>query len=967
MAFFDHLRQRLNQLVDDHIAVPDAIREDLERGKAALEAGDLHDAVARLRRATKAVPEHATAWFLLGLSQLRLDRGKEAAASLEQAHELRGQDGAILVALAEALGVAGAPERAVDAYKRALRAPAAEKLLDQIYGGLGGIYLQRGQNELAVRELRKAVAVEGGQDLRLLGLLGIAHQRIGELDLARESLSRAAAAVPAEREVVLSLAEVLLDLGQAEEARLAAVRLVQEYEQDPAARCTLARCLLAVGQPGPARQELLRALEHAPGSGEAHRLLAQVCLASHDPATALSHLRTALDQLTDGDPEALVVLRQILELELELDEPSPELERDAERLIAATPEHPLGAAAAAVALARSDPPQACALARRSLELAETYAGRLALGQCLAADDKLEQAAAALRTAVRIAPQQQRARAALAHTLEAQAALDAPPSSFYSLLDRVHGLFVAQAQLGDLSAEVAQIKAVFDRPLLITVMGEFNSGKSTFVNALIGEEIAPMGVTPTTATINVLKYGQQRAARILWRDDRDQELPWEEVGSFLRALDNDQARQIKLVELMYPAEELLRVNVVDTPGLNSMIDAHEQTAREYMSQADAVIWLFSADQAGKQTEQQALELLRQFKLKTVGVLNKIDRLSPEELEQVQRHLRDEFSDLVEAVIPVSARRALAALVAGGAEALEQSRFPELRGYLEQQLFARSRKIKRAAARRRLDEVLARGQQRATLSLEQADAIFDGLDALPAWIEQRLAPEAVQAERQRVEQGFAQVYQQGAQEVLDFVRPRRWALGDHRAAPADRDFLLDLLLEGLGALCERSFARISSDLVGVGEELRRRLAAMVTDTSLAVRLEPWLGSVEPLIQERTGLLEQQVYTRFTAFTRGYLRGGRVDRFFTRELPHLKLEVEPILQALTADPIDLDAELLDPLTRWHAEAGSVLIEQLWRVRQEVELQRQEQDLLLLGPLLHYQRAARDTAGEETAGEDA
>ena len=46
------------------------------------------------------------------------------------------------------------------------------------------------------------------------------------------------------------------------------------------------------------------------------------------------------------------------------------------------------------------------------------------------------------------------------------------------------------------------------------MGEFNAGKSSFVNALAGAEVAPTGVTPTTATVNVLRYGAEPAARVV---------------------------------------------------------------------------------------------------------------------------------------------------------------------------------------------------------------------------------------------------------------------------------------------------------------------------------------------------------------------------------------------------------------------------------------------------------------------
>src|SRR5690606_11828112 len=56
-----------------------------------------------------------------------------------------------------------------------------------------------------------------------------------------------------------------------------------------------------------------------------------------------------------------------------------------------------------------------------------------------------------------------------------------------------------------------------RPLTSAIMGEFSAGKSTFVNALRGEAVAPMGVLPTTNTINVFRRGTGRGARVHYRD------------------------------------------------------------------------------------------------------------------------------------------------------------------------------------------------------------------------------------------------------------------------------------------------------------------------------------------------------------------------------------------------------------------------------------------------------------------
>ncbi len=986
MGILERLSQRIKDVVDD-LAGPEELREQLQRGTRALDAGAYREAERELGELVTKDAASARGWHLLGLAQLRSGQPAAAVASLERARALRPEEFAVLVALAEAQRGAGQDAAAAQSYKQALQVRVDESLLDQVFAGLGELHLAHGDYDHAVRELRKAAAVARGEDLRLIGRLGIAQYRAGDLALAQASLARGASAVPLDPEVGLLLSRVLLDLGRAEEARLAAVRLLQEVgageregrggPRAAAARCALARALLELRQPAQARDELLRALGDDPRCGEAHLLLGRVHAGAGDPLSAIRHLRSA-EGLGEGSRE---LLGELLELELEF-ERAPELGADADRLLERSPEDPLGLAARAIALlatAPGDPSglsgaptptgpdearraEAQALLARSLGERETFAGRLGRGLLHLGAAAHAEAAVDLAAALRLRPGSRRAEALLARAHRGLARLDQLPgdgADLYPVIRRAHELFLGEPTLTGLAGEVARIKEIFDRPLLVTVMGEFNSGKSTFVNALIGERVAPMGVVPTTATINVLKYGARRAARVIWRDDREQVLEWSEVEAFLTGLDRGRAREIRLVELLFPSEELLRVNVVDTPGLNSMIDEHEETAREYMAEADAVIWLFSAHQAGKQTEEQALEVIGQHRLKTIGVLNKIERLTPEELAQIEGHLRAAFGELTEAIVPVSARQALEALLEGSQEALTASRFPALRALLEERLFARGRAIKREAAQRRLAGVLQQASTQARAALEQVDRAAAALDDLAREVEALLPASAMEDERRALQLALQAVYRRGAEEVLDFVRPRRWALGEHRASSADRDFLIELLQSGLRGMTEASRERMTALLERAARRLEERLAEAPPTLP---RLPP--GSLGQLVEERLALLEEQVYTRYTAFARGYLLGGRVDHFFSYRLPRIDLALEPIYEALSLDAVDLERELLTPLGAWYEGAAAALARQLRALRQERRLQRLELEHRVVAPLRHLEQLRPAPAGGEPPG---
>ncbi|MCK5797120.1 MAG: dynamin family protein, partial [Deltaproteobacteria bacterium] len=583
----------------------------------------------------------------------------------------------------------------------------------------------------------------------------------------------------------------------------------------------------------------------------------------------------------------------------------------------------------------------------------TFEGRLALAILFEDQDQPEAAMTALRSALRLRPDSAVARGHLRVAFRRRLDLEstADDATLYPTFARVEKLLAAHPATATLAPSVARIRQDLDRPLLVAVMGEFNTGKSTFVNALIGEEIAPMGITPTTATINILKYGEARAARVVWNDDREELLPWEEVGSFLRTLDNTQARKIRVVELLEPAEALLRVNVVDTPGLNSIVEDHEQTAREFLDEADAVIWLFAADQAGKETEEIALEMLERQHLKTVGVINKIDRLTADELTHVVAHLQKTLGDYVEAMLPVSAKHALAARRAKDDAALDESQFPILRSFLDERIFSRSRHLKRQAARRRLRELAGEGRDQIVRLLDAHTQRSAHLDALRETLTATWrGAEHLDAERRALQDAFSDVFRRGAEEVLDFVRPRRWRLGSHQVDPADRDFLLELLTDGLRQLADDSRDRVLAILAERGAQV---LGGLSRDDERGASA----SLVERVLADQRALLAQQVYERFFAFARGFLSGGRIDDFVSRRLPDLDLDLDAIFSELSAHTPTFASELIDPLRAWDATCLGAVGGAIDEIRREATLLELELEATGRDPLA---RLERELAGE-------
>jgi len=605
-------------------------------------------------------------------------------------------------------------------------------------------------------------------------------------------------------------------------------------------------------------------------------------------------------------------------------------------LLADAPEHPDALAATARAAAEGgELDRAQWLVERALAGGDSLEARLAAADVALKRGQPAGAATALRRAAQLAPEDPRPRARLAEVYRESTptAPSAPAHELYALLSQAHRLFSRTRELAELSPEAGRLVEVLDRPLLVTVMGEFNSGKSTFVNALIGEEVAPMGITPTTATINVLKYGAERKGRVVYHDDEVREVAWADVPKLLKGLDAAEAKRIRVVEVLYPLETLQRVNVVDTPGLNSIHPEHEETARKFIAEADAVLWLFTVDQAAKATEGEALGKIKAAGKKILGVINKIDRCTPEELARIIEHVQDALGEHLETVVPFAARQALQARKASDDALLAASNYPALASALEERFFSRARAIKREAATTRLRQLLAQARAvgHALLERRALEPIATADSNLRA---ERLAFERdfIVAERRRLNEAADAVYAACAREVLDFVRPRRWPFGSNEAAPADRDFLIQLLDERLGALLDASRARAEAEV--------ERANALVRAVDPDARFEAELS-----------LLAEQVFGRFRAFARGYLRGGRVDDFFTRVLPKLELNEAAIQRALERDAPWSDdvaeAELRAPLRRWAERFYGGLLSRLQRLRTAVELDRLEIEERLIAPV--------------------
>ena len=279
-----------------------------------------------------------------------------------------------------------------------------------------------------------------------------------------------------------------------------------------------------------------------------------------------------------------------------------------------------------------------------------------------------------------------------------------------------------------------------RPLTIAIMGEFSSGKSTFINALLGEAVAPMGVLPTTSTINLFRRGPSGSARVHYRDGSIATVARDEVHAFLQNLDDMEASRIRHMEIERTGLRLGDAAVVDTPGLNALDTFHERVTREFVDEADAIIWIFSATRGGAASEGSALKSLRADGRQVLGVLNKVDTLDDDERAELVAYLHEQFGDLLLDVLPVCASAALE-LRTGAAEGeAGPDPFKIVEESLERHFFERARELKRSLTARRLTDAMTHAREVVIATAAALDAKADtaavGDASDPAQLEFRL---------------------------------------------------------------------------------------------------------------------------------------------------------------------------------------------------------------------------------------
>jgi len=204
--------------------------------------------------------------------------------------------------------------------------------------------------------------------------------------------------------------------------------------------------------------------------------------------------------------------------------------------------------------------------------------------------------------------------------------------------------------------LAGVETAVDEMFLLVIVGEYNAGKSTLINALLGEPALEVGDLPTTREVHLLRHG--------------------EVRSSVQA-------EPGLLHHSLPADLLRDLCIVDTPGTNSMQRREQELAEHFVPRADLVLFLTTLLRPYTASEHDFLTYIRDWGKKILFVVNHADvAREPDQVERVRGYVTEQARQGLgedSRVFVVSAREAM-----DGGSLGESNEWPALERYLRETL-------------------------------------------------------------------------------------------------------------------------------------------------------------------------------------------------------------------------------------------------------------------------------------------
>lgn len=377
------------------------------------------------------------------------------------------------------------------------------------------------------------------------------------------------------------------------------------------------------------------------------------------------------------------------------------------------------------------------------------------------------------------------------------------------------------------------------PFTVVVIGDFKRGKSTFINALLGEEVVPTDVTTETVTLNRISYGTSKNEAVLSGNRRlylsDEELKREQLEKIIGRT----GEHIQNLELRRPCEKLKNMTIIDTPGIGDALNDFSDMVEQCLIQADAVVYIYSVKYPLSQSEQLFLKaaVLPQHYTKLFIVGNYADTL---ENERDYNKVRNAIEKRIHNLLPDVEILMISALDELCRKIGEERPCKNLESILEEQFHHLSELLDELIEEKKDTVILDRMQRLTTFMFEeireQLDVIESGLTMSQKEAEQQL--ENLQIEQQSNAQRQVELMRQLDNQIIRMqAEANEWMLEFLKRIQEENQqlsnvstenllkyysfYCIDLLQEAMNTCLNYHQEQIFETMEGISNELAKNI--------------------------------------------------------------------------------------------------------------------------------------------------
>jgi len=404
-----------------------------------------------------------------------------------------------------------------------------------------------------------------------------------------------------------------------------------------------------------------------------------------------------------------------------------------------------------------------------------------------------------------------------------------------------------------------------RELVISVIGQFKRGKSALINALLGDELLPVGIIPLTTAVTEIRQGDSFRAAVRFADGSEREIGRSELPDYIIEQKNPNNKKnvaaVKLWTVHTPFGS--GVTLVDTPGVGSVHQHNTQTSHAYIEKSDAVLFLLSVDSPVSEVERDFLLKTREHAAKFYFAVNKTDTISGENLKEFLVYCKAVLSEAIGldvTLYPMSAK------TGEGVSSLAKKLADDLLGSYDELL--------EASVSIKLDAIIAQAKAKLALYLKAAAIPAGELETKLAQIRKR------QAELTALSDEVQILTKRQTERLVECIRERLDAKIAERGPQVEEE--ARRLCEELKELPSRRFEQ--KLLAGLESIMRDKLTVLDTE-GLTMLDEGYAGIVKALNEKAedtarfvSGMVKDQFGLDYPISVREFSVSERSD-FFIR----------------------------------------------------------------------------------------